>query len=122
MPQYRQSKSQKRSKSQSKNGGRRKKQTMRKLRRGRKSRKVMRGGAIIQSSDELNQKLQSRPDIKTKLISAFSLLADATAKDIFNAVSTHYGDDTTINPIEVTARDGPIRSNPELVAFFETFK
>ena len=43
MPDYKNSKSQK--KSQSKNGGRRRKHTMRKLRRGRKSRKVMRGGA-----------------------------------------------------------------------------
>ncbi len=119
MPNY-SSKSQKSSKSQSKNGGRRKKRTLKNVRR-RKSRKVMRGGAIIQSSDELNQQLQSRPDIKTKLISAFSLLDDATADDIFKAVSQHYRG-TTINPTEVTARDGPIRSDPELVTFFNIFK
>ena len=46
MPEYKQSKSQKRSKSQSKNGGRRRKHTTRKLRRGKKSRKVMRGGGF----------------------------------------------------------------------------
>ncbi len=47
MPKYRQSKSQKRSKSQSKNGGRRRKRTLKNVRR-RKSRKVMRGGATYQ--------------------------------------------------------------------------
>ncbi len=114
------SKSQKRSQSQSKSGGRRRKRTLKNVRR-RKSRKVMRGGAIINSSDDLNQKLQSRPDIKTKLISAFSLLDDATVNDIFNAVARKYNGDT-INPTEVISRDGPIRSDPELVAFFKTFQ
>jgi predicted DNA-binding protein with PD1-like motif len=81
----------------------------------------MRGGAFINSSDDLNQKLQSRPDIKTKLISAFGLLDDATVNDIFNAVARQYNG-TTINPTEVISRDGPIRSVPELVTFFKTFQ
>ncbi len=51
MPDYKKSKSQKRSQSQSKNGGRRRKHTMRKLRRGKKSRKVMRGGGLFEYVD-----------------------------------------------------------------------
>lgn len=64
MPTYRNSKSQKSSKSQSKNGGRRRKHTMRKLRRGRKSRKVMRGGAVSLSNvGELRGLFEYRTDL-----------------------------------------------------------
>jgi hypothetical protein len=114
------SKSQKRSKSQSKNGGRRRKRTLKNVRR-RKSRKVMRGGAAINSWQDLNTKLQSNNDVKTKLISAFGLLENATVEDIFNAVARNYKG-TNINTTEVINRDGPIKKDPSLIAFFNQFQ
>ena len=73
MPEYRQSKSQKRSKSQSKSGGRRKKQTMRKLRRGRKSRKVMRGGAMYSSEDQLKTRFTNNESLANEIFNIYGV-------------------------------------------------
>ena len=69
MPEYKNSKLQKRSQTQSKSSGRRRKNTMRKFRRGKKSRKVMRGGGFmsLKSANDLRNLFKSNQPLLLKL-------------------------------------------------------
>ena len=71
MPNY-SSKSQKRSQSQSKNGGRRKKRTLKNVRR-RKSRKVMRGGAMYTSGDELKKMFTNNQLLEVEIFNIYGV-------------------------------------------------
>ena len=86
MPDYRQSKSQKRSQSKSKNGGRRKKRTLKNVRR-RKSRKVMMGGGLM-DMDAFNKWLGSlSPEVRSKLYTAFNVQEfDQLPSDLFKKI------------------------------------
>ena len=81
----------------------------------------MRGGAFINNWEEIDAKLKANSEIKMKLIIAFDLLENATSKEIFDAVSRYYKG-TNINTTEVINRNGPIKNDPDLIAFFSRFQ